>query len=82
MLLRKAMQTASADHSTAPVPDDVDVNSMAYGFAASKALFCALDIGLFDAISRLGAGATVTALAQETQVCPLMDPHAPPPPSS
>eukprot|EP00405_Crypthecodinium_cohnii_P011022 CAMPEP_0206442732 /NCGR_PEP_ID=MMETSP0324_2-20121206/13983_1 /ASSEMBLY_ACC=CAM_ASM_000836 /TAXON_ID=2866 /ORGANISM="Crypthecodinium cohnii, Strain Seligo" /LENGTH=389 /DNA_ID=CAMNT_0053910603 /DNA_START=75 /DNA_END=1244 /DNA_ORIENTATION=- len=46
--------------------EDVDLDSVAYGFMASQALFTALEIGVFDAIAAAGeAGLDVTALRKQ-----------------
>lgn len=45
--------------------DDVDLDSVAYGFMASQALFTALELGIFDCISKAGErGATVAHIKQ------------------
>jgi SAM-dependent methyltransferase len=47
------------------VGEDVDLDSVAYGFMASQALFTALELDLFEHIAAAGpGGATVAALGQ------------------
>jgi len=48
---------AEADASdTVPAGGAPDINSIAYGFMGSKALFTALSVGVFDAIAEAGPG--------------------------
>eukprot|EP00928_Gymnodinium_smaydae_P069080 TRINITY_DN5245_c0_g2_i1.p1 TRINITY_DN5245_c0_g2~~TRINITY_DN5245_c0_g2_i1.p1 ORF type:complete len:401 (-),score=63.26 TRINITY_DN5245_c0_g2_i1:193-1395(-) len=44
---------------------DVDLDSVAYGFMASQALFTALELSLFDHIAAKGAGGATIAQLQE-----------------
>ena len=53
--LRGPARCASTDQAQ----DDIDVDAVAYGFMGSKALFAALELGVFDAISA-GEGGTET----------------------
>lgn len=47
-------------------PEDVDIDSVAYGFMASQALFAGLEIGLFDRVAEAGAeGLDITSLRQK-----------------
>jgi len=42
--------------STFEASDDVDIDSVAYGFMASQAIFTGLEVGVFDAVAAAGAG--------------------------
>eukprot|EP00448_Togula_jolla_P039926 CAMPEP_0170645524 /NCGR_PEP_ID=MMETSP0224-20130122/43134_1 /TAXON_ID=285029 /ORGANISM="Togula jolla, Strain CCCM 725" /LENGTH=363 /DNA_ID=CAMNT_0010976763 /DNA_START=59 /DNA_END=1151 /DNA_ORIENTATION=+ len=44
--------------------DDVDLDSVAYGYMASQALFCALELGVFDHIASGAAGASAAAIGE------------------
>lgn len=58
--------------SSLEAADDIDIDSVAYGFMASQALFTSLEIGLFDHIAAAGtAGATAAVLQEACHV------HAP-----
>ena len=49
--------------------DDIDIDSVAYGFMASQALFTGLETGVFDAISAAGEGGlTLDKLQQSTSI--------------
>jgi len=41
--------------------DDIDVDSVSYGFMASQAIFSGLEIGIFDAIAEAGEGGLTLA---------------------
>ena len=45
--------------------DDIDVDSVSYGFMASQAIFCALEVGVYEAIAGAGEGG-LTADALKT----------------
>jgi len=58
-----AFQARGCTRKSWEAGDDVDLDSVAYGFMASQALFTALELSLFDHISAAGdAGAGVEAL--------------------
>lgn len=48
--------------STKAEEDDIDVDEVAYGYMGSKALFAALELGIFDHIAEGGGGATIETL--------------------
>jgi len=49
--------------------DDIDVDSVSYGFMASQAIFTGLELGLFDAIAAAGdSGLSIAALQQKCNV--------------
>lgn len=55
--------------STFEASDDLDVDSVAYGFMASQALFSGLELGIYDAIAAAGEnGLTLAALQQSSGV--------------
>jgi len=45
--------------------DDIDVDSVSYGFMASQAIFCALEVGVYEAVAGAGEGG-LTADALKT----------------
>jgi len=45
--------------------EDVDIDTVAYGFMASQALFTGLETGIFDAIDKAGEGGLTVAKLQE-----------------
>merc|ERR1712232_250554 len=53
--------------------DDVDLDSVAYGFMASQALFSALELKVFDHIA--GAGTSGMALADLKNACGVDSPR-------
>ena len=56
---RRAMSTFEAS-------DDIDVDSVAYGFMASQAVFSGLEVGIYDAIAAAGEdGLELSALQQQ-----------------
>ena len=66
--MTQAPPASSADTGVEPVGDRQELSRIAYGFMASKALFAALEIGLF---TRLADGPrTVAELAARTGVVP------------
>jgi len=55
--------------STFEAADDIDVDSVSYGFMASQAIFTGLELGLFEAVAGAGeAGITLPALQQQCAV--------------
>lgn len=55
--------------STFEAVDDIDVDSVSYGFMASQAVFTGLELGVFDAIANAGdAGLSLPALQQQSGV--------------
>jgi len=62
---RRALATPAATRQFSSVRasweagDDVDLDSVAYGFMASQALFTALELGIFDKIAENDQGATI-----------------------
>jgi len=55
--------------STFEASDDIDVDSVSYGFMASQAIFTGLELGLFDAIADAGdSGLGLSALQQSSGV--------------
>jgi SAM-dependent methyltransferase len=59
-----AMRTPLRSLSTSPT-EDVDIDTVAYGFMASQALFTGLETGIFDAIDKAGEGGMTLAKLQE-----------------
>ena len=59
-----AMRTPLRSLSTSPA-EDVDIDTVAYGFMASQALFTGLETGIFDAIDKAGEGGITLAKLQE-----------------
>ena len=59
-----AMRTPLRSLSTSPA-EDVDIDTVAYGFMASQALFTGLETGIFDAIDKAGEGGMTLAKLQE-----------------
>jgi len=57
---RRALSTSLFEGS-----DDIDVDSVSYGFMASQAIFSGLEIGVFDAIAAAGEGGLTMAVLQE-----------------
>ena len=45
--------------------EDIDVDSVAYGFMASQALFTGLEVGVFEAIAAAGEGGLALAGLQK-----------------
>jgi len=59
--------------STFEIADDIDVDSVSYGFMASQAVFTGLEVGLYEAIAAAGEGGlTLSALQQK---CGIADPR-------
>ena len=55
--------------STFEQQDDIDVDSVSYGFMASQAVFTGLETGIFDAIAAAGdAGLPLAALQKSTNI--------------
>ena len=58
----RRLQDTRARHlstTTTPEEEDIDVDAVAYAFMGSKALFAALELGLFDVVARRGNSATL-----------------------
>ena len=59
---RRAMSTFEAS-------DDIDVDSVSYGFMASQAVFAGLELGIYDAVAAAGdKGLQLAALQQSSGV--------------
>jgi len=59
--------------STFEIADDIDVDSVSYGFMASQAVFTGLEVGLYEAIAAAGEGGlTLSALQQK---CGIAEPR-------
>ena len=58
---RPLLSARRREMSTFEASDDLDVDSVSYGFMASQAIFTGLELGIFDAIA--GAGDSGLALA-------------------
>jgi len=59
------MRSSGRGLSTAAEADDIDIDSVAYGFMASQALFTALETDVFDIISTAGEGGAALAELQK-----------------
>jgi len=60
---KTTMPMARCFSSTFEAAEDVDVDSVAYGFMASQAMFAGLELGVFDRIAAAGEkGVTITEL--------------------
>ena len=59
--MRRLQDTRARQFSTTTTPEeeDIDVDAVAYAFMGSKALFAALELGLFDVVARRGNSATL-----------------------
>ena len=55
--------------STFEKEEDIDVDSVSYGFMASQAIFTGLELGIYDAIAGAGeAGLSLSALQQSERI--------------
>lgn len=62
------LRTSHRSLASAPA-DDVDIDTVAYGFMASQALFTGLETGIFDAIDKAGGeGLTLKGLQDSTGI--------------
>jgi len=67
-LLAAPCAKAARMGSTAAEAADIDIDGVAYSFMASQALFSALELELFDAISAKGGPATIDDLKKATGI--------------
>ena len=68
MAASACLRTSHRSLSSAPA-EDVDIDSVAYGFMASQALFTGLETGIFDAIDKAGEkGMTLKDLQDATSI--------------
>jgi len=70
---KATLPTARCFSSTFEAADDVDVDSVAYGFMASQAMFAGLELGVFDHIA--AAGEKGIAIAELQKLCGLAAPR-------
>jgi len=66
---RPLLSTHQRQMSTFEAVEDIDVDSVSYGFMASQAIFTGLELGIYDAIAGAGeAGLSLSALQQSSGV--------------
>lgn len=65
---RPLLAAARRPLSTFEAVDDIDVDSVSYGFMASQAVFAGLEVGLYDKIAATEGGLTIDALKSQCSI--------------